>query len=90
MPCSPPAAASNANRRELKGGSSILHVRQIAKKVTTAVSTVTGVSSFLCAAAYELATAAKSRSERAKPVAVTTVLTEAVKHEAAIAASQKR
>ncbi len=31
MPCSPPAAASNANRRELKGGSSILHVRQIAK-----------------------------------------------------------
>ncbi len=35
-------------------------------------------------------TAAKSRSERAKPVALTTVLTEAVKHEAAIAASQNR
>ncbi len=51
---------------------------RVYSQVTTAVRTVTGVSSFLCAAADELATAAKSRSERAKPVALTTVLTEAV------------
>lgn len=63
---------------------------RVYSQVTTAVRTVTGVSSFLCAAADELATAAKSRSERAKPVALTTVLTEAVKHDAAIAASQNR